>query len=541
MTDFTINNFKGSVPRLAEHLLQTGVANIARDCKLQSGRLDSFREPLLSRVPVEDTLTTYLHDCCWLDFDKCVDIAVGPVTCHKIFVTGLRDYPVELSTSGEDCVVSERRLGLPCPERVPSVMPGANTSHRKDIEGRSWAYQFVNSNGDKSSLSPGSRAQNLHDGQSAVISNWEVPEAEWSIVSVNIYRTVTGHQSGREPVNVADTTWMLVGTAGINDASFTDTLYNDELLTALEEDIATPPPANLRGITWIESMNTLAGFVGNRIYFSENNKYDHWPHYLDLDDNVCAIVESNQLIFVATDGRPYAIEGVVGCENAGCRKAVRLPGNYPMIGCGSRRMAAVTSGAVYPSQAGLVWLTGTAPAKVMTWPYYSEDEWHALMPESATPVEKGGKLYVFAKGGSFVMNMFTNHEDGWDNDQHSELSDTDVLDAFVTRQGDLYLLKADGVYLWDRGQDLRPHYWQSSEFVTPVPIGLGAGHLHFQHGPESVKIEVDGRTALDREVISARVFRLPMWADGTRWTVTLSGTGLVSLVSIAPSMLDLGR
>lgn len=543
MRDFTVNRFRGSLPRVAQHLITPGTAKRALDCKLTSGQLDSFRQPLLVREPEAGTLTTYLHGCCWIDFDSCVDVAVGPVTCKKIFITGYRDYPISMETKESDCSIIERRLGLPCPDRAPSIFPGVvdpNRSAPKDIEGRSYAYQYRDDEWALSALSPGSRAVNLHDGQTVVVSGWQQPDPTWGATHVRIFRTVTGHQSGNEAANVPDTTWMYVGEVAINAGSFTDTLYNDELLVALEEDVATPPPANLKGIVWIESINSLAGFVGNRIYFSENNKYDHWPHFMDLDDNICAIAESNGLIYVATDGRPYIISGAVDCKNAGCRSAVRLPGNFPMIGCGTRRMAAVAAGAVYPSLNGMVLMSGKSAPLLMTWGRYSPEDWQAMMPESATPVEVGGKLYVFMQNGAFVFTFAGGPEGGWDMDDHSELSDRGVIDAFVTRTGDFYLLKEDGLWQWDRGNDLRPHEWESNEHVTSTPVAMGAGHLHFDFGAENVKIEVNGREALNREVKSSRVFRLPMWASGTRWTFTLTGTGRVSLLSISPSMADLG-
>lgn len=544
MSDVTVNFFHGSVPRLASHLIKPGLAKRAVDCKLTNGTLDSWREPDLFRETPEGTLGSYQLDCCWLDFDKCVDIAFGPVTCKQVFVTGWRDYPVVLEIEGDECEVSERRLGVPCPDRPPSILVGAvdpSRSAPKDVEGRSYAYQYVNGAGVRGALSPGVEARNIHDGQSVVVSGWVVPDSEWDVTTIRIYRTVSGQSEGTELGRSIDTTWMFVAEVPITDASFTDTLYNDELIEALEEDVAYPPPAGLQGIIWIESINTLAGHVGNRIYFSENNTYDHWPHWMDLDDNICAMVESNGDIYVATDGHPYVIKGAVDCENAGCRSAVRLPFSMPMIGCGSRRIEKLNSGAVYPSHKGLVLLSGNNQPVYLTWSLYSEDEWQAIHPETAIPVQHDGKLFVFARNGAFVMTLPQGPESGWDADMHSELSDRGVLDAFVTRTGDFMILKPDGLYQWNRGSGLRPHQWESHVHVDPRPRSYGAGHIFFQYGPENVKIEVDQRVVLNRQVLSSRVFRLPMWAYGTRWKFTLSGTGQVSLLSLSESMQGLGR
>jgi hypothetical protein len=539
MTALTFKQFSGSNPRLAEHLIGGSSAAEALDCRLWHGTLEAWREPLQVREVAEGTKTVAMFGCCWLDFPACVDIAYGAVNCKKIYTTGDQEWPAVVSFD-DDCVPTIRRLGIPCADTAPSVLVGAPTGVPKDTEGRSYAYQFVNGDGERGALSKASTSELIQDGQSVVVSGWEVPDASWGITKVRIYRAVSGFQSGKETGNLFDTNWMLVGEAGIGDASFTDTKYNDELQESAEEDVAPPPPVNLRGIVDVKTINALAGYVGNRVYFSENNSYHQWPYFIDLDDNVCGLIESNGVLYAATDGHPYAIAAAVDCKNAGCRVAVRGPMAYPMVGCGNRRMASTPQGAVYPSHDGLILLAGRGEPQVLTHPLYAPDDWQQLAPESATPVAFGGKLFVFARRGSFVLTMPSGSETGWPMDAHSTLSDTDVIDAFVTRTGDFYLLKGTNVVQWDRGAALRAYRWVSPESVTPVPVGFGAGHIHHKHGAESVTIRVDGRTVLSRSLLSSRPFRLPQWAFGTRWQVTLEGTGVVSLFSLATSMRELG-
>ena len=536
MAAYTIKRFGGSTPRVADHLLGDTVAGLAMDCKLWHGTLESWREPLFVRATTPGTLTSMLYDCCWVDFDTPVDIAQGPVNCRKLFSTGAEPWPAVHEF--DECNMSTRRLGVPCPYRAPSVFGGSVAG--KDTEGRSYAYQFRNAAGERGALSQASQAKLVADGQTIVVSGWEVPDASWGVTHVRIFRSVSGHQSGREPGNVLDTVWMYVGEASVGAPSFTDNKRNEDLIEALEEDIASPPPAELRGIVWLKSMNALAGFVGKRVYFSENNAYHHWPYYLDLDDNVCALVESNGVVYAATDGAPYAITGDADCANAGCRKAVRLPAVYPMVGCGNRRMTAIPQGAVYPTHDGLVALSGTSVPQLLTHQLYAPDDWHKLYPSSVLPVHFNGRLFVFARERGFVLTLANGPESGWPLDGHSELSDTGVLDAFVTRGGDFFIVKESGIYQWDRGAILRRHRWKSPELVAPGMLNFAAGRLWHEHGEEDVKLTVDGRTVLDRGVISSRVFRLPMWAEGSVWQVELSGTATVKLFSMATSMKELG-
>lgn len=542
MTAYTVKRFGGSTPRLADHLLGADNAGQALDCKLWHGRLESWREPLLVRATEEGTQTTHLYDCCWIDFAACVDVAIGPVNCRKLFTTGDQPWPAVMEFDTE-CGAQVRRLGIPCADTAPSVVAGADAgTAERDIEGRAYAYQYINAAGERGALSQASAHQQIRDGQTVIVSGWDVPDASWGVTHVRIFRTVSGYQPpGKEAGNVLDTTWMLVGTAPIGDPSFVDTLRNELLIEALEEDIADPPPADLRGITMIDGMNALVGFVGKRLHFSENNSYHQWPYHLDLDDSIRGIVVSNGVVYAATDGAAYAIVGATDCKNAGCREATRLPGSFPLTGFGNRRMAATPQGAVYPSHDGLIMLSGRNPPVILTHPLYAPDDWQLLAPHTVTPIVHNGTLFVFARGGSFALKLPGGAEQGWPLDLHTELSDTDILHPFVTRQGDLMLLRVDGQVLqWDRGDTLRPHRWISPEVVTALDVNFAAAKLHHRGGSESVTITNERHQNFSRTVLSAREFRLPNWMLGGRWQITLEGTAVVSLFSIATSMKELG-
>lgn len=536
--DLSISNFSGSVPRLADHLLSKGMAAEAIDCKLATGQLDSFREPKVIEAAPPTAVTLRFYGNC--DFDTsatCVDWAQAGSRCERFFSTGDTPYPVT-GLVGE----VSHRLGVPCPTRAPVVtQQGGEDGHDKDKEGRSYAYQYVNIYGEAGSLSPGSKALNTSELKHHLIEGWEIPGSEWGVTLVRIYRTVNGHETGREEVNIFDTAWMLVAEIPVGSGFFLDDLLNEELIEAADTEDAPPPPAHLNGITLMEAQDTLMGYTGNRIYFSAANNFHSWPHYVELDDKVCGIIESNGLLYAATDGRPYVINAIADCEGAACRDVVRLPGNYPKLGCGNRTMGKVRAGAVYPTHDGIVLLAGKSAPLLLTWNLYTAEQWQLMQPHTAVPVEHGGRLFVFMAGGSFAVRSPESAEQGWDNDFHTGLSDTDIIDAYATPSGDLYILRRGGeIALWDKGEELRPHRWVSNEFVLPTDRSLGAGRMHFEHGSETLKVQVDGRKVLDRSVVSSRVFRLPMYATGSRWRFTLEGTALVSLVSLATAMQDLG-
>lgn len=543
MPSFSFNTFGGSIPRLEPHLLPRNAAAKALDCKLWSGSLASWRESQHVRDVAEGTRTVELIDGCWHEFPSHVSIAEGPVNCRRRYVTGWYPFPVVMEM-GSGCQPEVRRLGVPCGEEAPLVLPGAlNDSAEKDIESRSYAYQYVDVEGNRGALSQGSAPQLIRDGQTVAVSGWAIPPPEWGVVSVRIYRAVPSVGSSMPTLqntmqNTMDTSWLFVGEVPIASAAFSDTLRNEVLISAVEEDVVQPPPAALQGITHIAAMNCLVGFVGKTLYFSENNHYHNWPFTHDLDDNICAIVESNGAIYVATDGHPYVLPAHANCEQASCRTPLRLPVAFPFTGCGNKSMVALAQGAVFPSHDGLVGLAGGNMPQLVTFGLYSPDDWKKLIPQSVKLAVTAGRLYCFAARGAFSMTLAQGAEQGWSLDNHTELSDR-VDNVFVTRNGVLYLLRDNAVWVWDRGTQLRPHLWVSPDVVAPTELNYAAGHVRVHGGGEEITIYADGREVYQRDVLSNKQFRLPNWAIGTRWKIALEGTGEVTLAAIATSMREL--
>lgn len=209
MAAYTIKRFGGSAPRIADHLLGDSVAALARDCKFWHGTLDAWRQPRLIREVGEGVQTVFLHDQCWLDFDTCVDIAQGPVTCRELYTTGDQEWPAIVTFDPATCIPTIRRLGVPCGDTAPVATVGAvGTTAPKDTEGRAYAYQYMNERSEFGSLSKSSPVVTVRDGQPVTLSGWAVPEASWGVTHVRLFRSVSGHQTGREPGNVFDTVWM---------------------------------------------------------------------------------------------------------------------------------------------------------------------------------------------------------------------------------------------------------------------------------------------------------------------------------------------
>lgn len=540
MAAISFNEFGGSIPRRAPHTLSGKYAAKAVDCLFHSGRLSAWPDTH-TVTPVRSDQSVWSVGCCWVKLPICADLAIGDPHCKDIYVTGRNDYPEIGKVDQTTCDVSWHRLGLPCPSRAPHIEapPPPQDVPTERIEGRTYVYQYVNELNQRSAASPAADPIMIDDGGQAVVSGWEIPDSSWGVTHVRIYRSVSGLETGRETANEDNTTFMLAGEVPIGAGVFIDNVMSVHLYEALEEDVVLPPPADLQGIINIGGNNTLVGYSGNQLFFSENNYYHNWPHVLTLDDNITGIAENNGVVYVLTDGHPYSVVAEGDCKTAACRAVVRHPDAYPLMGCGNRKIAKLPMGVVYPSARGLVSLMGRSGPQVLTTPLYSQEQWGLLQPHSMVVGYANSYLYAFADGGSFVVSINQGPESGWDLDFHTSLSDKDVTYALTTRVGEFFIVKNGQLHKWGASAQKREYLWVSPEVVTGVPINFAGAKTYHTDGELQVTIRSDDRNIVDRPVMLAKQFTLPLWGTGSRFQITLRGKADVSLFSMSTGNKEL--
>lgn len=535
------NSFSGSTPRRAEHLVPNGQSARAIDCKLEDGALDSWREPLLVREVLPTAKAVYqAFNCCWLESTKCASWAEGSVEQRHVFATQYNDYAYPVRIVCDDlCEPTVYRLGLPCP--LDRLQATATTNYSKGSASRQYLFRWVDTFGNTSNTSEASNTVVVADGDAVALSGWALPPAAegWDIQKLQIYRSVSGYESAtKESENKIDAAWMLVATLPATTTSYVDRVSDADMLEALGQDEVAPPPASLRGITWIRSMNCLAGFSGKELFFSENNNYHNWAYKLQLDDTVKALVESNGSIFVATDGAPYVVKGDASCENAGCRQAIRMPEALPLVGGGFRSMVTTPSGAVYPTHSGLVYMSGAKVPVIASASHYSPEDWQALHPDTMKAVYHEGRIYAFFRKGAFCLALKDGATTAAETEHHTEMSlrPDEVLNS---RLGRLFLRFGKEVKEWNRGAAKMPHYYESGEPIANVPVNFGALQVIMEPGVERVRFYVDDDLAFDETINLSDNYPLPLWATGQRFRWVLSGTARVKLMEVAPSTKEL--
>ena len=538
--NLTTTTFKGSVPRRADHLVDFSSAARAVNCKLWHGTVEAWREPRLLRTVPAGTKSVYkAFNCCWLESTTCASFAEGAVELKHVYATGYNGlpYPVRIVTDDE-CSPVVTRLGLPCPSLDFTLVYAQSTAKSKATSPRQYMIQYEDSYGNRSAGSSPSDLIYVDDGAPVVVSGWSLPTGGWDIAHIVILRTAPGHDNAfAESANKADAAWMEVDRIPAGTASYTDTKHPADLYAALVEDDVRPPPAGMQGITWVTSMNCLAGFKGNRLYFTRNNNYNDWSDDLILDDAIRAIAEVNNVIYVATDGAPYVVEGKADCKTAECRNAIRFPEPLPIVNK-FHGITAIPGGAAYASHNGVVVINGSNAPVLYTGPLYAPDDWQALHPDTARIEYFEGQLFCFCRKGAFVVGLKAGAGYTEDEGIHTELS-LRPDETLVTSKGEFVLRFGTELKEWNRGAAKMPYEYVSGEMLVGAPVQMGAAQIIMSPGDVNIKVKMDGHVVLDESPLSSKAYTLPMWTYGQSYRFELRGTATVKVVTIAQSMKEL--
>lgn len=163
-----IAGFTGLVPRAAGRSLLPSQAQIAVNCRLTSGYLGAFREPVLvaALTSLSDVLTFYRSSDgvtdAWLEWTKDVDAQPAPIddgTEGRVYYSGDFEPRVTnyaLATAGaQPYPFSKFVLGVSPPRTAPAVAPSGGAP---PTETRSYVETFVTAWGEESKPGPASVA-----------------------------------------------------------------------------------------------------------------------------------------------------------------------------------------------------------------------------------------------------------------------------------------------------------------------------------------------------------------------------------------------
>lgn len=135
----SVDSFRGEAPRTTPRKLPENGAQIAENCRMQSGDLEAWRQFLLTKTlaNIGVVQTIYLLNGAWLSWNQQVDVARGLIAgddTFRIYLTspGLYATPrwtnYAMATTGvEPFPVTTRPLGVPGPTVAPTFVVGVDT------------------------------------------------------------------------------------------------------------------------------------------------------------------------------------------------------------------------------------------------------------------------------------------------------------------------------------------------------------------------------------------------------------------------------
>ena len=130
--------FRGESPKTSPRLLPDNAAQLAINCRLQTGDLESWRQFLLAKTLANagTVQTIYLLNGAWLSWNAQVDVARGVIPGDDTFRTYLtspgfyatpRFTNYAMATTGvEPFPVATRPLGVPPPDTAPTLTVGTD-------------------------------------------------------------------------------------------------------------------------------------------------------------------------------------------------------------------------------------------------------------------------------------------------------------------------------------------------------------------------------------------------------------------------------
>lgn len=502
-----IEGFDGLQPRTSPTLLANNQAQQADNVKLYSQELRYWRGPVLDTKPAMTGIKTLYRlwntsseTACWLTWQTDVDVVPGPLadtSDFRVYYTGdgaPKKTNWALATTGPGPYPAAwQYLGVPAPTGAPAVsLTGTGSGTAED---RVYVYTWVNTFGDmteESAPSPPSALISVQPGNGVDVNGFAAaPGAGYDITHINIYRSVAG---------ATTSSYEFVAQIAVGAGTYNDTLTSAQLGSDLSTIGFIPPPAALQGMVLLPC-GSLAGFLGNTVYFSEPYLPHAWPiaYALSVPRNVIGLSVYGNNVVVATDGEPYVLTGAV----PGSMQPVKIPLLEPCVS--KRSMVTDQYGVTYASPNGLVNISDQI-REVVTKHLFRRDEWQAVGngqgPGALSSVIYDGKYFGTFPSGGLPETLIVSRDDTPALSYLTWAPSAVFVDARTAEV--FYVDSQDGyIYQLDAPTGAAVVYeWKSKRFVFPQALSFSCLRLDAEYG-EDVPSDANAAVTQNQALIDA--------------------------------------
>ncbi len=528
-----ITDFNGMIPKVASRNKDMSIAEVAENVDLSQGTLKPFRQPLhIADIDESSSNNSlFMTDCCVVTGDCHTRLATFGVLCDEIVVaTDLLDYPVYSKTNV--CPFEWQPLAFECDLSAPMVSTGSvNTDFT--MESRSYIYTLVNDMGWESQ--PSYPSQPIRCNTKAMVNVSGLPSGQ----RVRVYRSAVDLDFGVEQPEETFGDYLLVGET--TNGNFVDNGRVGGRACVTYDYKA--PPNNLREIqSWREGR--LAGLSNNVFMMTERNLPYAWndKYNVTFYDKAIALICTNNLGYVLTDGKPVVLELRGECEKGSPPVVVtEIVETLPII---SKQSACeYMGGVVYASHDGLVLLSRNT-ATIITQNHYSIEQWRKLEPHTMKGIVYQGYYYGTTNTGTIRFRLTDGVYAGEDKKGLTTLS-LKPKAWFKSDTDRLYMVLDDenykGVYQWNEGKGELPMKWISNNTTLAGVTRLSAYKLVTDESGNEITHCINRREIQRYTHKLNKPTRLPIGYHGIDWQIKITGTAEVFEYHIAPSIRELAQ
>jgi len=489
----TINNFEGTQPKLATHLLKDTQAQIAQNVRVEKSDLRAWNRNDVQQIiaaAAYKSLHRYTEgiNSNWLYSVNDLDYAESPIASdqfERLYYTGEaepRAHVNDIDSAPFDQTTDYYKFGPAVP--VDTGTWGFVSGHDGGSEFRAYVYTYVSRYGEETGPIKTLLSTAVYNTGDVIIEDFTQPPAGFGLRStvdgeipyVRVYRTnssVTGAEF--QYVGEFNATTHTFGTD-----TFTDDVDDADLGEVLPTELYEGIPAGIKGLIGLTN-GIFAGFVGNSVYYSEQYLPHAWPdeYAMTFDYNVVALGSFGTTLVVLTEGVAYLITG----ETPATLRKQRVPGFYPCVS--KRSTVSTVGGVIYASNEGLIKINYDGPT-VVTFKYLTPVEWNEYTPTTLHGGYFNGKYFASVNTDeTFMLDMendtFTTVNEFYHTFYRSK--DSGAFFKVFTNP----ITSAVAIEEWEGDLFNFMYYtWKSKRFLLPMDMGFTCA-----------QVEVDSETYAD--------------------------------------------
>ena len=544
MTGFKLQTFSGQAPKVYARLLPEDMAQVATNCRLDSGRLEPWKSNSSSSVSFAtgtisaSTKTIFKYSSSvWIASNSELDIVRSPVAedqHERIYLTG-SSFP-QMSTAQIIGNGTYFRLGIPKPADLASVALSPTPSANAETEvpqSRSYIFTYVSYYGEEGVNCDAEAAQvvDVHTDQTVTITFPTNPTGGYNLLYKRVYRTDAGG------------TYRFVADVAIAAGAFADTVAEVNLGEEIPTTTFDAPPDDvtadhkdgpLLGLVAIPN-GILAGFSGQTVSFSEAFQPHAFPdeYKLTVKSDIVAIAPLNTGLLVLTKEKPAIIQGL----DPSSMSMMEVDSS---LSCVSKR-SVVDMGefVMYASPDGLV-MANDNGLNLITEQMLSRDQWQEYTPSSIVAFQWEGHYLAFYNNGTESKGFIFDPRGGKNSFVKLDFHATAGFNDLENDQ--LYLVVGGSLVKFAEGSSASNFVWRGKKFYTPRPINPAVAKVECDsYDPEpTMKLYADGVLKHTQTVENSNTFRLPSGYKANEFEIELAGSVAINEVCVYESAEEIG-